>query len=143
MSQYYFNIGFTEFKCDEEHLKKIPDLVKERVGAELSENTDLVIQCSTTITSTSTTLKNLYIGTQYHSLYSTNNYSDQTEKMERLFKTYIKPQLKEIYHPTFIQERKLNIDAKEYEKNMTLTHVPSTKKKELIVLTILITGLSQ
>ena len=22
MSQYYFNKGFTEFKCDEEHLKK-------------------------------------------------------------------------------------------------------------------------
>ena len=52
MSQYYFNKIFTEFKCDEEHLKKIPDLVKERVGVVLSENTDLVMQCSTTITST-------------------------------------------------------------------------------------------
>ena len=72
------------FKCDEEHLKKIPDLVKERVGAVKTENTDLVMQCITTITSTSTTLKNLYIGTQYHSLYSTNTYSDQTDKMDRL-----------------------------------------------------------
>ena len=67
MSQYYFNKGFTEIVCGKEHLKKIPDLIKERVGVELSENTDLVMQCSTTITSTSTTLKNLYIGTQYHS----------------------------------------------------------------------------
>ena len=109
--------------------EKIPDLVKERVGAVLTENTDLVMKCSTTITSTSSTLKNLYIGTQYHSLYSTNIYSDQTEKMDRLFKTYITPQLKEIYHPVILQEWKLNIDAKEYEKNMLLCHVPSTKKR--------------
>ena len=74
--------------------EKNPDLVKERVGAVLTENTDWVMLCSTTITSTSTTLKNLYIGTQYHSLYSTNIYSDQTERMDRLFKTYITPQLK-------------------------------------------------
>ena len=79
--------------------EKNPVLVKERVGAVLSENTDLVMQCSTTITFTSNTLKNLYIGTQYHSLYSTNIYSDQTEKMDRLFITYITPKLKEIYHP--------------------------------------------
>ena len=84
--------------------EKNPDLVKERVGAVKIENTDLVMQCSTTITSTSTTLKNLYIGTQYHSFYSTHIYSDQTEKMDRLFKTYITPQLKEIYHPEILQE---------------------------------------
>ena len=91
MSQYYFYKGFTEIECDKEHLKRIPDLVKEIVGVVLSENIDLVMQCSTTITSTSTTLKNLYIGTQYHSLYSNNIYSDQTEIMDRLFKTNITP----------------------------------------------------
>ena len=47
--------------------------------------------------------------------------------MEKLFKTYITPQLKEIYHPEILQEWKLNIDAAEYEKNMTLSHVPSFK----------------
>ena len=105
MSQYYFNKGFTEIECDKDHLKKIPDLVKEQVGVVLSENIDLVMQCSTTITSTSTTLKNLYIGTQYHSSYSTNIYSDQTEIMDRLFKTYITPQLKEIYHSSIFNFR--------------------------------------
>ena len=45
--------------------------------------------------------------------------------MDRLFSTYITPQIKEIYHPAIIQERKLNIDAAEYEKNMVLTHLPS------------------
>ena len=83
--------------------------------------------CRTSITSTSSTLKNLYIGTQYQSLYSTDNYSDQAEEMDRLFRTYITPQLKEIYHPAILQEWKLNIDAKEYENNMTLSHVPPVK----------------
>ena len=49
--------------------------------------------------------------------------------MDRLFSTYITPQIKEIYHPEILKEWKLNIDAAEYEKNMTLTHVPSTKNK--------------
>ena len=48
--------------------------------------------------------------------------------MDRLFSTYVTPQIKEICHPAIIQEWKLNIDAAEYEKNMTLSHVSSTKK---------------
>ena len=62
--------------------------------------------------------------------------------MDRLFSTHVTPQIKEIYHTEIIQEWKLNIDAAEYEKNMTLSHVPSTKK-QLIVLMISSTGLSQ
>ena len=62
--------------------------------------------------------------------------------MDRLFKTYITPQLKEIYHPAILQEWKLNIDAKEYEKKC-LYVINHLLKKELIVLTISITGLSQ
>ena len=48
--------------------------------------------------------------------------------MDRLFSAYVTPKIKEIYHPAIIQEWKLNIDASEYEKNMTLSHVPSYKK---------------
>ena len=91
----------------------------------LKENTDLVVLCRTTITSTSSTLKNLYIGKHCHSLYLTENYNDQTKATERLFSTYIAPQIKEIYHPEIIQDRKLNIYSTEYEKNMSLTHLPS------------------
>ena len=129
MSQYYFNKGFIQLTCDEDHLKKVPVKVKYRVGAELKVNTDLVMLCHTIITSTSSTLKNLYIGKYYHSLYSTENYNGQTEAMDRLFSTYITPQIKEIYHPEIIQEWKLNIDAAEYEKNTSLKHLPSTLKK--------------
>ena len=46
--------------------------------------------------------------------------------MDRLFKTYITPQLKDIYHPAIIQEWKLNIDAKEYEKNILICRKPSS-----------------
>ena len=48
--------------------------------------------------------------------------------MSRLFSTYVTPQIKEIYYSAIIQEWRLNIDAAEYEKNMTLSHVLSTKK---------------
>ena len=49
--------------------------------------------------------------------------------MDILFKTYITPQIKEIYHPEIIQEWRLNIDAAEYVKHTTLTLVPSTIKQ--------------
>ena len=45
--------------------------------------------------------------------------------MDRLFSTYITPQIKEIYHLAILQEWKLNIDSAEYEKNMSLSHLPS------------------
>ena len=39
MSQYYFNGGFIQLTCDEDHLKKVPVKVKDRVGADLEVNT--------------------------------------------------------------------------------------------------------
>ena len=71
MSEYYFNKGFVILECDEDHFKKLPSKVKERVGAELKINTGLVMLCFTTITSTSNKLKNLVINSNYHSSYST------------------------------------------------------------------------
>ena len=100
-------------------------MVKDRVGSEVKVNSDLVMLCYTIITSTSNTLKNLYISKDYNSSYSTDNYNNQKEVMDRLFSTYITSQIKEIYHLEIIQEWKLNIDAAEYEKNMTISHVPS------------------
>ena len=87
MSQYYFNKGFIQLTCDEDHFKKLPFKVKDRVGAEVKVNTDLVMLCHATITSTSYTLKNLYISRDYHLSYSTDNYNNQKESMDRLFST--------------------------------------------------------
>ena len=75
MSQYYFNKGFIQLTCDEDHLKTLPVRVKDRVGAELKVNSDLVMLCYTTITSTSNTLKNLVISSNYHSSYSTEKFN--------------------------------------------------------------------
>ena len=72
--------------------------------------------CYTTITSTSNTLKNLYISKDYHSSYSNGKLKTKKKAMNRLFSTYVTPQIKEIYHPAIIQEWKLNIDGAEYEK---------------------------
>ena len=38
--------------------------------------------------------------------------------MSTIFNTYVPPQTKEINHPAFLQEWKLNIDAAEYENNI-------------------------
>ena len=38
--------------------------------------------------------------------------------MSNIFNTYVMPQIKEIIHPEFLQEWKLNIDAAEYDRNI-------------------------
>ena len=45
--------------------------------------------------------------------------------MSNIFNTYVTPKIKEINHPAFLQERKLNIDAAEYERNMAEKYKPS------------------
>ena len=52
MFEYYFNKGFIIFDCDEKTLKRLPSEVKDRVGAEVTVNSDKVMICSTTISST-------------------------------------------------------------------------------------------
>ena len=86
-------------------------MVKEIVGAEFKVNSDLVLLCYTTITSTSNTLKNLLINSNYHSSYSTETFNTKDEQMRKLFSTYVTPQIKEINHPSIIQEWKINIDV--------------------------------
>ena len=50
--------------------------------------------------------------------------------MRTIFNTYVTPQIKEINHPEFLQECKLNLDAAEYEKNMKANmYKPSVNKK--------------
>ena len=71
MSEYYFNKGFVIFECDEENLKKLPSLVKDRVGAEVAVNSDLFMICYTTIPPTSNSLNNLLVNSNYHSSYTT------------------------------------------------------------------------
>ena len=66
MPEYYFNKGFFIFDCDEVTLKRLPSQVKDRVGAEVAVNSDLVMLCYTTIPSTSNKLKNLLVNSNYN-----------------------------------------------------------------------------
>ena len=74
--------------------------------------------CFTTIPSTSNTLKNLLINSNYYSSYTTKGFNTKKEQTSTIFNTYFTPQVKEINHPAFIQEWKLNIDAEKHEKSM-------------------------
>ena len=75
-------------------------MVKERVGSEVKVNTDLVMLCYTTITSTSNTLKNLVINSNYHSSYSTEEFNTKKLQMSNIFITYVTPQIKETNDPS-------------------------------------------
>ena len=110
-------------------IKKLPSKVKDRVGAQLNVNTDLVMLCFTTIPSTSNTLKKLVFNSNYHSYYSTQEFNTKKEEMSNIFNTYIMPQIKENNYPSFLQEWKLNIDAAEHEINMVEKYKPSEKNK--------------
>ena len=59
MFEYYFNKGFIIFNCDGKILKRLPYEVKDRVGAEVTVNSDKVVIFYTTIPSTSNTLKKI------------------------------------------------------------------------------------
>ena len=61
--------GFTLFDCNINNLEKLPNEVKDRVHAEDKENSDKFMICTTTIPSTSNTLKNLAVDKSFHSSY--------------------------------------------------------------------------
>ena len=77
MFEYYFNKGFIIFDCGENNLNRILSEVKNRVGAEVTVNSDKVMICSTTIPSTSNTLKNLLVNANSHSSYTNKEFNDK------------------------------------------------------------------
>ena len=103
--------------------------IKDRIGAEVTDNSDKVMICSTTILSTSNTLKNLLVNASYHSSYIQNKFNDKKEYIINIFSAYFAPLIKGIYHPTLLQEWRLNIDAVEYERNIDANIYKPFKKK--------------
>ena len=97
----------------------------------------------TTLPSTSNTLKNMLINSKYHSSYTTQEFNTKKEQMSTIFNTYVTPEIKEINHPAFLQEWKLNIDAAEYERDKVANMYKPSEKIKLIVLIITNTGLQQ
>ena len=69
-----------------------------------------------TIPSSSNTLNNSLVNSNYHSSYTTQEFNTKKEQMSTIFNTYVTLKIKEINHTEFLQEWKLNIDAAEYKK---------------------------
>ena len=70
MFEYYLNKGFIIFDCNRNILEKLPSEIKHRIGAEVTDNLDKVMIFSTTISSTSNTLKNLLVNASSHYSYT-------------------------------------------------------------------------
>ena len=112
-------------------LEKLPSEIKEIIGAEVTDNSDRVMICSTTIPSTSNTLNNLLVHESSHYSYIQKEFNDKKEDIINIFSAYVAPLIKEIYHPELLQERRLNIDAAEYEQHIDANLYKSSKKKKL------------
>ena len=100
---------------------KLPNEVKDIFHAEDTENSDKVMICNTTITSTSNTLNNLEVNKSFHSAYIQTEFNDKKETIINIFSEYVEPLLKYTNHHTLLQERKLNLDATEYKKILMQT----------------------
>ena len=136
MLEYYFAKGFTIFDCDTNNFAKLPNEVKEFIHAEGTENSDEVIICSTTIPSTSNTLKNLSVNKSFHSSYIQRKYNYKKETIINTFSEYVEPLLKYINNPALFQECKLNLDAAEYKRNIGANlYMPSEKEKTVTIVT--------
>ena len=90
---------------------KLPNEVKDRIHAEETDNSDKVMTCTTTISSTSNKLKNLAANRGFHSSYIRREFNDKKDMIINIFGAYVVPLLKDINHTALIQERKLNLDA--------------------------------
>ena len=73
---------------------------------------------NTTITSTSNTLKKLWLQSSLYSYYIQTKYYGKEEIINNIFSAYVEPLLNDIKHPVFIQAWRLNIDAELYENQI-------------------------
>ena len=113
MLEYYFSKEFTLFDCNTNNLKKLTNEVKDIIHAEDTDNSDKVMIRNTKILSTSNTLKSLAVDKCFHSSYIQTEFNDKKEMIINIFSEYVEPLLKDINHPTLIQEWKLHLDAVE------------------------------
>ena len=124
-------------------MAKLPNEVKQIIHAEETDNSDYAMTCINTILSTSNTLKKLVINKSLHYSYIQTELNDEKEMIMNIFSAYVLPLLKDINHPTLLQERKLNLDASAYERNIDANVSKPSDKKKLIVMIAMCTGQPQ
>ena len=64
--EYYLSKSFIHFDCNKSNLEKLSSELKDRIYAEVTDNSDKVRIRSTTIPSNSNTLKNLLVNESFH-----------------------------------------------------------------------------
>ena len=89
MFEYVFLKGFIHFDCNKSNLEKVPSEVKERIYAEVTDNPDKVMICSTTISSTSKKLKNLLVDASFNSSYIQKYFTDKKDMIINIFSAYV------------------------------------------------------
>ena len=75
--EWYFSKIFNIFECIIISLAKLLKEVKYIIHAEDIDNSDKVMTCTTTIASTSHTLKNLAVDKSFHSYYIQREFNDK------------------------------------------------------------------
>ena len=81
-------------------------------------NSDYVMNFTTTITSTSITLKKFLLQYDLHSSYNQIKYIGEEEIIHNIFSTYVEPLLNYINHTALVQEWKNNLGAPAHENFM-------------------------
>ena len=97
--EYYFSKVFTFLKCNTNNLAKLPNEAKDRIHAEDTENSLKFMTCTTTISSTSNTLKNLAVNNFFYSSYIQIESNDKNDIIINIFGAYVESLLKYINHP--------------------------------------------
>ena len=118
-------------ECNDNNLAKFPNEIKQIIHAEEIDNSEKVMACINTISSTSNTLKNLVVNKSFHSSYIQIEFNDKKKIIINIFVAYVVPLLKDINHSALFQEWKLNIDAELYEINIDANMSKPSDKKEI------------
>ena len=70
-------------------------------------------------------------------------FNDKKKTIIKIFSAYFVPLLKDINHPAFLQEWKLNLDAAAYERNIDANMSKLSLKNKLIFMIATCTGKPQ
>ena len=87
-------IKYSFFYCDKTNLERLLSEIKDRICAKVTDNSEKVMICSTTIPSTLNTLKNLLVNESSHSSYTNKESNDKKENTINIFIACVAPQIK-------------------------------------------------
>ena len=90
MLEYYLSKGFTLLECNTNNLVKITNEVKYRIHAEEIDNSDKVMTCTSTVLSTSNTLKKLAANKGFNYSYIWREFNNKKYIIINIFSAYVK-----------------------------------------------------